>query len=115
MANEERERLEWLRKQPCCLKGNGRCFGTVQAHHAPGHKGMGTRNHDDTGKPLCVQHHTERHSVSGHFRGWDKARLRDWEELQAEAYRRAYAAHLQRLALASGSPPKAPSEPGSTP
>ena len=90
MAGEDDEYTAFLRGLPCHMSGLGPCVGTVCVHHAQGSKGLGTKNHDHTGKPLCVGHHTQRHSLSGPFKGFDKRRIRDWEESVSAYYRRLY-------------------------
>lgn len=90
MAGEDKEYTDWLRERGCYLRGHGECTGAVHVHHAQGRKGLSTRNHDHTGKPLCTGHHTERHALSGFFRGFRKYQIRDWEERTAERLRREY-------------------------
>jgi len=90
MAGENKEYAAWLRKQPCAMTGHGECLGALHVHHSPGHKGLGQRNHDDSGKPLCTLHHTQRHALSGPFRGMGKEALRDWERTTAERFRQLY-------------------------
>jgi hypothetical protein len=86
MAGEDPEYQRFLRDRGCVMYGHGDCLGAVHVHHAPGGKGIGQRNHDDSGKPLCAKHHTERHSLSGPFKGWGKQRIRD----TAGYFRRLY-------------------------
>jgi hypothetical protein len=90
MAGDEKEYRRYLREQGCCMEGHGLCMGAIHVHHAQGGKGLGTRNSDVTGKPLCALHHTQRHALSGPFKGWDKATIRAWERDTAERYRRLY-------------------------
>ncbi len=90
MAGEDPEYAAFLRTLPCCMMGHGPCVGAVHVHHEPGRKGLGTRNHDHTGKPLCAGHHTQRHSLSGPFKGWNKWRIRDWEASTATKLRGVY-------------------------
>jgi|SRR5688572_28082331 len=90
MAGEDPEYTRFLREQGCCMSGHGSCLGELHVHHAQGGKGLGTRNADDTGKPLCTLHHTQRHALSGPFKGWGKAAIRAWERDTAERYRRLY-------------------------
>lgn len=83
--------LEWLRSQPCALAGHGVCSGPSDAHHQTGRKGLGQKNNDAQAYPLCHQHHIyERHALAGYFRGWDKQRIRDFEDQQVAASRREY-------------------------
>ena len=90
MANEDREYTDHLHGLPCALSELGECMGAVCVHHAPGHKGMGQTNPDDTGKPLCARHHTDRHFLCGYFAKWRKAELKAWERATAERYRQEY-------------------------
>lgn len=90
MSGEDEEYTRHLRQLPCEMARHGGCQGEVHVHHAQGRKGLGTKNHDHTGKPLCVGHHTARHALSGPFRGWVKAQIRDWEEATSARLRREY-------------------------
>lgn len=90
MAGDNLEYTANLRLQECAMKGHGPCIGVVHVHHTPGRKGLGQRNSDDTGKPLCAGHHTQRHALSGPFKGWTKATIREWEERTSAHYRRLY-------------------------
>lgn len=90
MAQEDREYLNYIRGLRCACEGHGECIGPVQAHHATGKKGIGTKNHDHRTIPLCSGHHTERHSLSGYFRDFHKADIREWEERLAGECRRQY-------------------------
>ncbi len=56
------------------------CLGDVVAHHAGIGRGMGQKADDDTCVPLCQGHHMEWHAMCGYFKGWDKARRREWAE-----------------------------------
>lgn len=63
----------------------------MHVHHAQGRKGLGTTNHDHSGKPLCWHHHiNERHPLKGYFAGWRKAKIRQWETDTAAYYRGIY-------------------------
>jgi hypothetical protein len=90
MATEDREYCEHIRQLPCAMSGHGECLGAMHAHHATGGKGLGTRNHDHRTIGLCTKHHTERHALSGPFKGWNKQRIRDWEEATSARLRREY-------------------------
>jgi hypothetical protein len=90
VANEDKMYTEWLRSQPCAMEGHSECIGAPHVHHATGRKGLGTRNHDQTGVCVCSKHHTERHALSGPFKGWRKQQIRDWEETTAARLRREY-------------------------
>lgn len=91
MAGEDPKYTAFLKEQPCHLAEHGGCIGAVHVHHAQGRKGLGTTNHDHTGKPLCWQHHiNERHPLKGYFARWVKAQIREWEERTSAHYRRLY-------------------------
>lgn len=90
MAGEDPKYLAWIREQPCLNLGHSPCCGAMHAHHPQGGKGMGTRNHDHRAVPLCTRHHSERHSLSGAWKGFDKRRIRDCEGAAAQALRRQY-------------------------
>jgi hypothetical protein len=90
VAGEDPEYTEFLRGNRCHMTGHGDCIGAVHVHHAQGRKGLGTRNHDHDGKPLCTGHHTQRHSLSGPFKGWTKERIRAWESETSAHYRGIY-------------------------
>lgn len=90
MADEDKEYTAFLRRHGCCMAGHGLCDGALHVHHAQGGKGLGTRNADATGKPLCTLHHTQRHALSGPFKGWDKQRIKQWEAETAAHYRGLY-------------------------
>ncbi len=90
MAGEDADYCAWVRQQPCSRLGHGDCLGAMHAHHPTGGKGTGQRNHDHGVTPLCTKHHSERHSLSGAYKGWDKRRLRSFEANEAERLRREY-------------------------
>lgn len=79
MANEDRAYLAWIRSLPCLVCGRG----PSNAHHSNFGKGMGQRSHDHTAVPLCHKDHMDFHSVSGHFKGWQKARRKEWQRSHA--------------------------------
>lgn len=68
--------LKLVRQLPCCVCGARQ---DVVAHHATG-GGMGTKKLDSETFPLCQEHHRNFHDLAGRFRGWDKARLRGWQD-----------------------------------
>lgn len=82
--------LKWVRQLPCEMAGHGDCYGSPHAHHATGGKGLGTKNHDHQTLSLCERHHSARHSLSGPFKGWNKARIKEWERECYERTRRLY-------------------------
>ncbi len=87
MAGEEPGYLRRVRELGCVIY-DSRCQGPTEAHHATGRKGMGQRNHDHLAMGLCALHHAERHSLSGYFKGMNKAAVRAWEQAQVERLRR---------------------------
>lgn len=90
MAGDEKKFTDFLHGLPCYFEGHDECRGVVHVHHAQGRKGLGTRNSDATGKPLCALHHTQRHALSGVFKGFRKADIREWEERVSAHYRGLY-------------------------
>ena len=60
-----KEHLAWVHQFPCCLKVNGDCLGSVQAHHLlkpwDGVRGMGLKATDRNLIPLCQRHHIMLH------------------------------------------------------
>lgn len=102
MAGEDPEYTAFLHKLPCSMRGHGPCIGAVHVHHTPGRKGMGQRSSDETGKPLCAGHHTQRHALSGPFKGKDKWAIRDWEDATASLCRRLYLGLVQPDDLGPG-------------
>lgn len=90
MAGEEPEYCQFVRQLQCSMYGHTKCIGSMHAHHPQGGKGMGTRNHDERTVPLCAGHHTDRHALSGPFKGWGKVRIRAWEAAVAGVCRGLY-------------------------
>jgi hypothetical protein len=66
------------------------CSYEMHAHHPTGRKGMGTKRPDAEAYPLCSLHHTQRHSLSGPFKGWAKRDVRSYEEAQSQRLRGEY-------------------------
>jgi hypothetical protein len=89
MANEDPDRLRWIRSRLCLLAPFGGCGGRTEAHHA-GAAGMGQRSHDDTAIPLCSSHHRQWHSANGFFKDFAKADRRAWAEAAIARTRTAY-------------------------
>lgn len=79
MGGEDRNYLSWIRLRVCAVGGD--CRGPVCAHHKTG-AGMSLKAHDRETIPLCHGHHMALHGLHGKFKGWDKARLRKWQEDQ---------------------------------
>ncbi len=102
MAGDDKEYTAFLHTLPCSMRGHGPCIGALHVHHTPGRKGIGQRNSDSTGKPLCAGHHTQRHALSGPFKGKNKREIRDWEEFTANLCRRLYLGLGQHDALERG-------------
>lgn len=75
MAGEWPKHLKRVRALPCCSCG---APPPSQAHHRTG-AGMGLRSNDMATMPLCVWCHGAFHSLSGPFKGFDKATRRAWE------------------------------------
>lgn len=88
MAGENRSRLLWTKRQPCCAPGApSGCKGPVEAHHA-GRHGVGQKAHDDTAIPLCMGHHRAWHDNRGPF-DWLNGKRRAWaDQLIAETQAR---------------------------
>lgn len=78
--------LIWVRRQPCwqCGKAPAGC-----AHHKTG-AGMGLRASDLDAMPLCHGCHMAFHDGKGPFKGWGKARRRQWQEEAIAATRLAH-------------------------
>jgi hypothetical protein len=64
----------------------------VIAHHMTG-GGMGMKAANSDTIPLCRAHHEDFHALTGRFKGWQKDRLRAWQQDLVD--------HTQRL-LTSG-------------
>lgn len=88
MAGESKQYTTWLRTQPCCAPECG-TTRSIEVHHRTG-AGMGLRAHDHKGMPLCNSCHVALHSAKRPFFGWDRARLRDWQDEQIAAHRARY-------------------------
>lgn len=96
-AGDDPERLAWLRTLPCAMCGSPATAmrrlgsGSVEAHHPTG-AGMGTKAPDSKAFPLCgpVGCHYDLHNLTGHFKGWTKSDLQDWQRAQSEVYKVLY-------------------------
>lgn len=82
------KRLRWVRQQGCCLEG-GDCNGPIEAHHPTG-AGLALKSDDSTAFPLCLQHHTDRHSATGPFKTMTKAERKQWEAEMVAKYQALY-------------------------
>ncbi len=81
--------LAFIRQQPCCIP-NHDCQGEVEAHHRAG-AGMALKHDDRQTMPLChVGHIEERHRLRGYFKGWKKARIKEWELEMVAKYQGLY-------------------------
>lgn len=83
MAGESQAYLEWVRTLWCSMCN---AWPPNQAHHliVPG---LTIKAHDHDSMPLCVLCHEQLHKLSGHFKGWDRARLHAWQLEQIERTR----------------------------
>jgi hypothetical protein len=68
------------------------------AHHPRTGAGIGIKSHDAGVIPLCLGGHSDLHSLAGAFKGWNRARLREWEARCNEILR---AEHERELSGAS--------------
>jgi hypothetical protein len=85
MAGEDEAYLARVRALPCRvidLHTATPCRGGIEAHHAGARPGIALKSHDHTTLPLCAQHHRDLHALAGPFRGWRKAELRSWAEME---------------------------------
>ena len=69
----------------------------MEAHHAGQRPGMSKKAPDDTCIPLCLIHHENWHKANGVFKGWDKAKRREWADRQI-IHTRAAIAEMGRAA-----------------
>jgi len=75
--------MRWVKRQQCSVAAHlsgwefGPCEGPIEADHA-GRRGLGQKAGDDTCIPLCRQHHHDRGTFSGGFRGWNQEQMRTW-------------------------------------
>lgn len=82
----DKEYLAWVRQQPCALKGlaifhlrDGReCAGPIEPDHRREGVGAGQKASDRDAWPCCRRHHEDRHALTGVFKGWTKAEVRDF-------------------------------------
>jgi hypothetical protein len=91
------DRRRWTWRQPCCarkLPGH-RCDGRVHAHHTGSH-GTGQKPDDTAIVALCELAHQHAHSLKGCFRGFDRARMQEWEAAEVADHQARYERHLQR-------------------
>jgi hypothetical protein len=83
--------MMWIKRWSCCARpfATTPCHGQVQADHA-GRRGWGQKADDQTCIPLCRRHHRERDHFHGTFKTWDHDRMRQWLDLMAAWYQKAY-------------------------
>lgn len=75
--------MQWVKTQPCSVRGNGECGGPVEADHA-GARGIGQKAPDATCIPLCRKHHRERTDMHGCFADLGAQAMRIWCDQQIE-------------------------------
>lgn len=88
--------LALVRLLPCCAPSIGnpsadQHWGIICAHHRMG-AGMARKSGDDETMPLCVRHHDDFHFARGVFKGWPRARRREWQSEMIAATRETVAA-----------------------
>jgi hypothetical protein len=120
VADDRPEYRAFLMGRPCrcqpCIAPvivHHNTFGDVHAGDRPlppkalgGKRGKGQRASDTEGMSLCHRHHGQLHSLTGYFAGWDKSKLRDWQNAQVAALQAEYEAHLEK-----NPPPAMPAPP----
>ena len=82
--------LRWIRSLPCDAERHGGCLGEMHAHHIRGGKSLSSKRSDHQTLPLCYAHHDAIHRLNGPFKGWNKARLKEYERDTAGRYRQLY-------------------------
>ena len=89
MAGDDKAYATWIRQRPCMACG---ASPPSNLHHKTG-AGMGLRASDREGMPLCGSGTTGCHGslhnpqMHGHFKGWDRAQLRDWQRVAVDILR----------------------------
>jgi hypothetical protein len=86
--------LTYLRAQPCRAPGLPPHQGG-DPHHARHQAdgrgvGAGLKSRDHRAISLCREHHADIHALAGPFKGWDKARVHAWVEVQIAEQRADY-------------------------
>jgi hypothetical protein len=90
MAGEDRAYSKWVKAQPCCKCR--RAPPSTQHHVRRPSTGLAQRSHDHESIPLCGQCHLiDLANLSGQFRGWEKAQLREWQREEIARHRASYA------------------------
>ena len=82
ICREDRDRLDFLHAQPCCVTGRL----PVDVHHNTQHRGLRQTAPHDQGIPLHHETHMDFHAGAGYFEGWDRERRRAWQTEQVEKY-----------------------------
>ncbi len=59
-------------------------------HSLTGERGTAQKPHDSYCMPLCFVSHRDLHSLSGPFKGWSKAQLKDWQDERVAHFRSLY-------------------------
>ena len=84
---EDRARLDWLHAQPCAVTGRS----PVDVHHDTQDRALGTKAPHSQGIPLHHDVHMDFHAATGHFKGWDRQRRRDWQTAMVLRYQTLWA------------------------
>jgi hypothetical protein len=87
-GGKDQEHLANVRRMQCIAHTLGPCLGSTQAHHHTAHRGKGQKADDSQAIPLCLGHHHDFHAATGPFKGWDKQRRRDWQDIAVQATQR---------------------------
>ena len=106
MSGEDPDYVNWIRRQPCCCQP---CVAQSEAHHSTfgstqpfdenpsalqRGRGKGQKAHDSWCMPLCLRHHGQIHGLSGFFRDFDAAMLREWQTERVREHRAMYQANV---------------------
>ena len=84
---EDQSYLDWLHEQPCAVTGRL----PVDVHHNTYGRGLGTKTPHDQGIPLHHTVHMDFHAATGHFKGWDHDRRREWQIAMVTRYQTLWA------------------------
>jgi hypothetical protein len=94
MAGEDPDYIGRVKALPCAVDG---CRSPWQDAHHPTGAGMALRSSDLYAIPLCHAHHMAFHSLSGPFKGWTKAKIREWQLERSEETRRILHSWIEGL------------------
>ena len=87
-------RMGWVKLQMCAVAEECGtfvgCMGDRVAHHAGVHA-LSRKADDDTCVALCRAHHVQLHERRGYFEGWDRPRMRAWQDALIAVMQRRYA------------------------